>query len=51
MVNRKWLFRILTNGKHVVNPLALGEEDAANTSLHTPRASRVLENTARKEGK
>ena len=50
MVNGKWLFRILDNGKHVVNPLALGEGDAANTSLPTLRASAVLENTARKEG-
>ena len=49
MVNRNWLFRILANGKHMVNPLALGEGDAANTSLHTLRASAVLENTAGKE--
>ena len=49
MVNRNWLFRTLANGKHMVNPLALGEGDAANTSLHTLRASAVLENTAGKE--
>lgn len=51
MVNRKWLCRILANGKHVVKPLALGKGDTANMSLHTLRAHIVLENTAWEEGK